>query len=160
MKLYVGSAEKVKEGYILVDIKDFGTNIVHDMRKGYKPWKDDKIEEVWGENFLEHLTNEEAIKFLNDTWEVLIKTNGLLKLDTPSVKREAAYELPHKSYYTMRTFQELETAEQEVYGIKNWKIERLFLNHKDNVIAEMRPSRKPLRYRAGSPYYEDINNDR
>ena len=158
IKLYVGSGEKVKEGYISVDIKDFGSNVVWDMRKGYGYWPHAEITEVYAENFLEHLTNDEVIKFLNDTWKVLIETDGLLKLDVPSIKREAAYELPHKSYYTMRTFQELETAEQEVYGIKNWKIDRLFLNHKDSIIVEMRPSRKPLRHRAGTPYYEDIDN--
>ena len=151
MKLYVGSGEKTKEGYESVDIYNFGTNIVWDIRKGYEFLTNENIEEVYGENFLEHLTNDEVIKFLNDTWEVLIETNGLLKLDVPSIKREAAYELPHKSYYTMRTFQELETEEQAIYGIKNWKIERLFLNHKNSIIVEMRPSKVPIRYRAGTP---------
>ena len=151
MKLYVGSGEKKKEGYVSVDIYDFGINIVHDMRKGYDLWKGQKVEEVYGENFLEHFTNDEAVKFLNDTWEVLIETEGMLKLDVPSIKREAAFEFPHKSYYTMRTIQELETAEQSRYGIKNWKIDRLFMNHKDSIIVEMNPSKVPIRHRANTP---------
>ena len=160
IKLYVGSGDKTKEGFQSVDIYDFGTNKIWDMRLGYGPWKDEKIDDVYGENFLEHFTNDEAIKFLSDTCEVLIETNGTLKLDVPSIKREAAFEFPHKSYYKMRTFHELETEEQPIYGIKNWKIERLFMNHKDSIIVYMRPSRKPLRHRAGTPYYENINNSR
>lgn len=151
MKLYVGSGEKTKEGYQSVDIFDFGTNNVWDMRNGYIPWKDDEIVEVYGENFLEHFNNNEVIKFLNDTWEVLIKTNGLLKLCVPSIHREAAYELPHKSYYTERTFRELETEEQKIYGIKNWKIDRLSIDHKKNIWVEMHPSNKPIRHRANTP---------
>ena len=139
IKLYVGSGEKTKEGYISVDIKDFGTNTVHDMRKGYSLWKDKMIEAVWAENFLEHLDNAEAIEFLNNTWEVLKETDGELYVDVPSIIREGAYSLPHKTFYTERTFRELEKSDQYVYGIKNWKIRRILTNDKGNIHCWLKP---------------------
>ncbi len=139
MKLYVGSGAKQKEGYVSVDIRNFGINSVWDIRKGYWPWEDEEIEAVWAENFLEHLDNAEAIKFLNDTWEVLKKTKGELYVDVPSIHREGAYSLPHKTFYAERTFEELEKPDQYVYGIKNWKIKRMITNHKGNIHCWLTP---------------------
>ena len=133
MKLYIGSGEKQKEGYQSIDIYDFGTNIVHDMRNGYGFLKGEKVEEIIAENFLEHLTSDEAIKFLNDSWGVLKKTKGKMLIIVPSIHREAAYQFPHKSYYAKRTFEELEKATQYIYGIKNWHINRMIINDKGNI---------------------------
>ena len=132
-KLYIGSGVKQKEGFQSVDIYDFGTNIVHDMRKGYGFLKGEKVDEIIAENFLEHLTNDEAIKFLNDSWEVLKEGKGRMLIIVPSISREAAYQLPHKSYYSKRTFEELEKAEQYIDGIKNWHIDRMIVNDKGNI---------------------------
>jgi len=145
MKLYVGCGEKKKEGYESIDMYDFGHNIVWDMRKGYELWEGKKVEEVYAENFLEHLTYEEAIKFLNDSWEMLKPTNGVLQICVPSVHRDASWTLPHRSFYVERTFQELETDEQKVYGIKNWKIDRLITSAKKNIYCWMRPADGPAR---------------
>ena len=138
-KLYIGSGVKQKEGYQSVDIYDFGNNIVWDMRKGYGFLKGEPIEEIMAENFIEHLNNDEAIKFLNDSWEVLNKTKGVMLVIVPSVRREAAYQLPHKSYYAERTFQELEKDDQYIYGIKSWKIRRMITNDKGNIHCWMEP---------------------
>lgn len=139
MKLYVGSGEKKKEGYESIDLYDFGHNFVWDMRKGYGPWEDKKITEVYAEHFLEHLTYEEVIKFLNDTWEILRPTNGVVHICVPSIYRDAAWTLAHRSFYVERTFKELETDEMKVYGMKNWKIDRIITNSKKDIYCWMRP---------------------
>ena len=50
-----------------------------------KPWPFNGLEYVYGEHFLEHLSLEGAIAFLNNVWKSL-KPGGVIRLSTPSIE--------------------------------------------------------------------------
>ncbi|NEP88195.1 MAG: hypothetical protein F6K18_15910 [Okeania sp. SIO2C2] len=66
-----------------VDIRPFpGIDQVMDVTK---PWPFNGLEYVYGEHFLEHLSLEGAIAFLNNVWKSL-KPGGVIRLSTPSLE--------------------------------------------------------------------------
>ena len=66
-----------------VDIRPFpGIDQVMDVTK---PWPFNGLEYVYGEHFLEHLSLEGAIAFLNNVWKSL-KLGGVIRLSTPSLE--------------------------------------------------------------------------
>ncbi|NET42669.1 hypothetical protein [Okeania sp. SIO2B3] len=66
-----------------VDIRPFpGIDQVMDVTK---PWPFNSLEYVYGEHFLEHLSLEGAIAFLNNVWKSL-KPGGVIRLSTPSLE--------------------------------------------------------------------------
>ena len=66
-----------------VDIRPFpGIDCVMDVTK---PWPFDGLEYVYGEHFLEHLSLEGAVAFLDNAWNSL-KPGGVIRLSTPSLE--------------------------------------------------------------------------
>jgi len=66
-----------------VDIRPFpGIDQVMDVTK---PWPFNDLEYVYGEHFLEHLSLEGAVDFLNNAWKSL-KPRGIIRLSTPSLE--------------------------------------------------------------------------
>lgn len=66
-----------------VDIRPFpGIDQVMDVTQ---PWPFEGLEYIYGEHFLEHLHLEEAIAFLNHSWNSL-KVGGVIRLSTPSLE--------------------------------------------------------------------------
>ncbi|MDY7002601.1 MAG: hypothetical protein SWX82_01145 [Cyanobacteriota bacterium] len=66
-----------------VDIRPFpGIDQVMDVTK---PWPFNGLEYVYGEHFLEHLSLEGAIAFLNNVWKSLTP-GGVIRLSTPSLE--------------------------------------------------------------------------
>ena len=83
-KIHVGCGPKnILEGWCNVDIKMFpGIDEVLDVTKSW-PWSD--IDYVYGEHFLEHLSLEGAITFLESAGNSL-RTGGKIRLSTPSLE--------------------------------------------------------------------------
>ena len=138
MKLNLGCGEKVREGYIGVDIKPFGNNVVLDVRDGLKTWGDNVIEAIIADNLIEHLTNTEVTNLLNECWRVL-KRNGELHIIVPHQKNDGAWVLSHKSYYTEATFKFFERDDLDVYGFKKWKIKKIVTNSHQDIHCWMEP---------------------
>lgn len=66
-----------------VDIRAFpGIDCVMDVTK---PWPFDGLNYVYGEHFLEHLSLEGAVAFLDNVWKSL-KAGGVIRLSTPSLE--------------------------------------------------------------------------
>ena len=66
-----------------VDIRPFpGIDCVMDVTK---PWPFDGLRYVYGEHFLEHLSLEGSVAFLNNAWKSL-RPGGLIRLSTPSLE--------------------------------------------------------------------------
>lgn len=66
-----------------VDIRPFpGIDCVMDVTK---PWPFGGLEYVYGEHFLEHLSLEGAVAFLDNVWNSL-KPGGIIRLSTPSLE--------------------------------------------------------------------------
>lgn len=115
-KLDFGCGPNVREGFEGVDIRDFGQSYILDLmargesrtRRGavdlvnptgaWKPWpwKDNSVEEAHASHFIEHLTPEERIHFVNELYRVL-KPGGKCQTITPHWASMRAYgDLTHK----------------------------------------------------------------
>jgi len=73
LKLDLGSGDRVREGFEGVDIVQL-PNVKHvvDLRKTPWPWKDESVGEAHTSHFMEHLTGEERIAFMEELWRVLV----------------------------------------------------------------------------------------
>lgn len=83
-KLQVGCGPKnILPDWWNVDIRQFpGIDLAMDVTQ---PWNLSNLEYVYGEHFLEHLSLEGAIAFLDQAWQSL-KPGGVIRLSTPSVE--------------------------------------------------------------------------
>lgn len=70
LKLDLGCGKNPKQGYVGVDHRDFGQEIVCDLRDRWK-WEDDSVAAVHCSHFVEHLTARERIHFANELYRVL-----------------------------------------------------------------------------------------
>ncbi|MGH7274108.1 MAG: class I SAM-dependent methyltransferase [Nitrospiria bacterium] len=95
LKIDFGCGKNPREGFQGADIRDFGQPFVFDLRKKW-PWADGSIEEAHTSHFLEHLTAEERIHFVNELYRCL-KLGGKCQVITPHWASARAYgDLTHK----------------------------------------------------------------
>ena len=73
LKLDFGCGPNKRVGFTGVDIRAFpGVDVVTDLRRAPWPWKDASVTEAHASHFLEHLTAEERIVFVNELYRVLM----------------------------------------------------------------------------------------
>ena len=133
-RLDIGCGRTWREGFEGVDCYDFGQQHVLDVRGGL-PFADDSVEEARAEHFIEHLTRDEAIAFLNDVWRVL-KPGAMFHVVVPHGLHPKAYVLTHRSFWTVETFRDLAREDRwEVYGIRVWRVGNVVLNKRNNIHA-------------------------
>lgn len=70
LKLDLGCGKNPQPGFVGVDVRDFGQDVVCDLRDTWK-WQDDSVDEVHCSHFVEHLTARERIHFVNELHRVL-----------------------------------------------------------------------------------------
>lgn len=72
LKLDLGCGPNKKEGFHGVDIMKFkGVDTIFDLKKDW-PWKDASVQEIHCSHFIEHLTGDERVHFVNEAYRVLI----------------------------------------------------------------------------------------
>lgn len=97
LKLDLGCGSKPKEGFLGVDIQDFGRSdiTVFDLRLDWK-WEDSSVDEVYSNQFIEHLTAEQRIHFANELYRVL-KPEATAEIITPHYASGRAFgDLTHQ----------------------------------------------------------------
>lgn len=95
IRLDLGCGKNKREGFIGVDSRDFGQDVIHDLTKVW-PWEDDSVEEAHCSHFVEHLTGSERIHFVNELYRVLRK-GAKATLITPHWSSTRAYgDLTHQ----------------------------------------------------------------
>lgn len=97
MKIDIGCGKNKKEGFIGVDqFAMEGVDIVMDVRQTPWQFEDGSIEEVHCSHFLEHLTQEERVKFFNELSRVM-RQGAKATIITPHWASNRAYGDPtHK----------------------------------------------------------------
>jgi SAM-dependent methyltransferase len=95
-KLDLGCGPNRQGGFIGVDCRKFdNVDIVADLRQPWQ-WKDASVEEVYCSHFVEHLTAEERIHFVNELHRVLIP-GGTAQIIVPHWNSYRAYgDLTHQ----------------------------------------------------------------
>jgi len=95
LKLDLGCGPNPKEGFVGVDVRDFGQEIVCDLRDRWK-WEDNSVDEVYCSHFVEHLTATERIHFANELYRVL-KPGAKAEIIVPHWSSGRAYgDLTHQ----------------------------------------------------------------
>ena len=144
MKLDLGCGKNPKEGFIGVDSRDFGQQIVCDLSaRSWLPtkvtgvqlfetgngdgdewlFKNDSVDEVHCSHFVEHLTQSERIHFVNELYRVM-KPGAKAQLITPHWASCRAYgDLTHQwppvsefwFYYLAKAWREVNAPHNDTY---------------------------------------------
>lgn len=97
MKLDIGCGEKKKHGYIGMDVRDCGQEVLWDARQGI-PFPDESADEVNTSHFIEHLDDDASIDFIQEAMRVL-KHKGKFIVRCPHQLSPTAYYTGHKSFW-------------------------------------------------------------
>lgn len=91
LRLDLGCGSTPKEGFIGVDVRQFGNvGVVCDLAKQPWPWADSSVDEVHCSHMLEHVPRLERIHFVNELWRVL-KPGAKATIITPHWASVRAY---------------------------------------------------------------------
>jgi predicted SAM-dependent methyltransferase len=157
IKYLLGAGEVREEGFITVDLSDkCGCDIVADVRVFPWDWMPDGVDMIKSQNLLEHLTEEERVKYFNEAHRKL-KVGGILYtlvplLMSPEDSLEelkehlmAAFTDPtHKSYWSTQTIDYFNKDHQrgKIYGrdynILPWEVVRNEKFNRRFLITELR----------------------
>ncbi len=104
IRLNLGAGDVPRDGWINIDRRDRpGVDIVRDVLRGL-PFSDDTVDEIYSENFIEHLPQVEIIWFFNEMWRVLKPGCGMTHL-LPEAGTVMFYQDPtHLSHFNFETF--------------------------------------------------------
>ena len=109
IRLNLGSglqAYEAGEGWIHIDIRDFGDNRIWDLEWGLPPdIKPNSVEEVRAHHVLEHLSNTGFMHLMDRMW-IVLKPDGILHIWVPNTEhRKAARADPtHRMEFHVTTF--------------------------------------------------------
>jgi hypothetical protein len=96
LKLDLGCGKNKREHFHGVDVRPFdGVDIVLDLTQPW-PWADGSVAEAHASHFVEHLTGEQRIHFVNELYRVL-QPNGTCQIIVPHWASCRAYgDLTHQ----------------------------------------------------------------
>ena len=97
IRLNLGCGEQRIDGYIGIDIRDCGQEMIWDIRDGL-PFPDGSVDEVYSCHFLEHLTDDESMDLLREIYRVL-KPKGKTHHRLPHQGHPTAYYFGHKTFW-------------------------------------------------------------
>jgi predicted SAM-dependent methyltransferase len=126
MKLNIGCGKDIKEGYVNLDVVDYGGNQIHDLNKFPYPYEDNSFDEVFASHILEHLDNFHD--YITEIYRIL-KPGGLLIVYAPFFLNTKYFGEPdHKIPFSIRTFDNYEyIGNRKLKFYEKWK-----LNHRTN----------------------------
>ena len=95
VRLHVGAGPNFIDGWLNTDISPMAPlylNATHSF-----PIKNNSVLFIFSEHFIEHISREKAIGFLNESYRVL-KPGGKIRISTPDVEAFAREYLNHSEY--------------------------------------------------------------
>ena len=122
MKLNLGCGKDKLKGYINMDMRDYGYNIVRDVRRGI-PFNDNTFDEVYTCHFMEHIGHEDIYFVVEEVYRVL-KDKGLFIIRVPHSGTPHAFYPDHVSYWNVEMLHALIEDPYQNYG-----------NYKFNILS-------------------------
>jgi SAM-dependent methyltransferase len=124
VKLNLGSADDLRQGFINVDVVPAPGVEVADLSKPW-PWQDSSIDYVRASHVIEHLPDK--ILTMNELWRVL-KPGGKVEIDVPTTDGPGAWQDPtHVSFWNRRSFLYYEAGSPyRDLGVRQYKIKANF----------------------------------
>jgi len=84
MKLHLGCGTNYLENWINIDISSPIADIILNLNQPL-PFKDNSVSFIFNEHFIEHLTQKEALSFLQECIRILTPS-GILRISTPNLE--------------------------------------------------------------------------
>lgn len=84
LMLNLGCGDVYFEGWINIDISSKKADLLCDLKEPL-PYKDNSVDIIYNEHFIEHITAREGSKFLKECYRVL-KPGGIFRIATPDLK--------------------------------------------------------------------------
>ena len=95
--LEIGCGERKQKGYVGIDVRDCGQEIVWDVREGI-PLPDNTVDSVVSSHTIEHFTDDEAREVFKEIHRVL-KKGGRTYHILPHQQDSRAYYFDHKTFW-------------------------------------------------------------
>lgn len=102
IRIDIGCGPNCPQGWIGIDVIDFGQKHVLDVRNGL-PFKAASVDEVRSSHFVEHLTGIERVAFFNDLYRIL-KPKATAQIVTPNWSHACAYGDPTHQWPPMSSW--------------------------------------------------------
>lgn len=126
MKLNLGCGNDLKEGYVNLDIVDYGGNKIHDMNVVPYPFDDDTFDEIFCSHILEHVENFNRV--ITELHRIA-KPDAAIIVYAPFFLNTKYFGDPdHKIPFSIRTFDNYEyVGDRKLKFYEKWKA-----NHRTN----------------------------
>jgi len=95
--LNLGCGSQKLKGYLGIDKKDNGQDIIWDLTQGI-PFPDDSVDEVYSSHFVEHMSDDESIELFEEILRVL-KKGATTHHRCPHQTHPTAYYWGHKTFW-------------------------------------------------------------
>ncbi len=123
-KLNIGCGNTKKEGFIGIDLRDYGQELVRDITRGL-PFDDDSVDEIFSSHTLEHIERADVPFVWEEMYRVL-KHGCRAKIIVPHAKSPQAFMMAHLSYWLPEVVQVLcnQWGSPDHFTKTKWTIER------------------------------------
>ena len=108
-KIDCGCSDRKQEGYIGIDVDEWGQEILWDLRDGI-PFPDESVSDIFASHFFEHLTNMEAKEFISEAQRVLID-GGVITATHPHATHPTAFYPDHESFWNEERLESIQRNE-------------------------------------------------
>ena len=125
IKLSLGCGREKREGFIGLDISDFGWNKVCDIATEKYPFEDSSVGFIEFHNTLEHIERKYWKHVFNECWRIL-KPHANIEIIVPDASKSIALAVQdptHVSFVVMGTFTQYLAGgrpRNADYGFKKW----------------------------------------
>ena len=132
------------EGYIGIDIVDYGQEMVWDIENGL-PLSDNSCLNIFCSHVVEHI--EDFIGLMNECWRIL-KKDGELYIVCPHKDSEDAYLPHHIRRLDKKTFEAFDftwspTKEWEKdYDMLPWEVKEIIINERKDIHVKLKPKKE------------------
>ena len=146
IKLEVGCGDEKhrhpdrKQGWIGVDIVDYGQEVVWDIEEGL-PFADRSVASIYTSHTMEHIGD--IIGVMNEFWRVM-QDDGELYIVAPYFENEKALLPSHINLFSKWYFNFFEYGSVERdYGTKPWTVIETIVNGRKDLHVRLKPDRTP-----------------
>ena len=126
VRLNIGCGKKHEKGFINLDLRDLGQDIVWDVREGI-PFPDNSVDLIWSQHVMEHFNESESQAVIREMYRVL-KPGGIMVHTTPHASDPTSCYFDHKTFWNEARVETIPT----LSGIEGFRVIKNYVNEQSN----------------------------